>query len=72
MIDKFLELLERVELILLITIVELFQVLLDFFTIVKKAHFQKIEKKKKIEFFAFLESNLILVKDDHQSRDLSK
>lgn len=70
MIYELLELLQRVELVLFVSVVELFQVLFDLLAVVQKAHFQEVEEKKQVKFLALLEGALVLAENQHQSRDL--
>lgn len=70
MIDKLLELSKVIELVLLVAVVEFFQVLPDVLAVVEEAHLGEIEEKEEVELFALLEDCLILLEDLHDPGDV--
>lgn len=70
MVDKLLEFLQRIQLILLVAEVEFLEVFLDFLAVVEEADLDEVEEQEEVELLALLEPHLVLLEDLHQPGDV--
>jgi hypothetical protein len=71
-VDELLELLQRVQLVLLVPEVQFLQVLTNLLPVVQEAHLHEVEQEEEVELLALPEAGPVLVVDLHQAGDVAQ